>query len=246
MLLLETIFRMNSVFRIAAAALVLSTGRALPAVRITFVNGSEMQAISAVREQENIVLQIGSGTITVPAREVQQCDTVADPNPESAVATVAHPPKNTLQPRLLLAEASNSQALPLEFIESVAKVESGLRVEAVSNKGAIGLMQLMPKTAAGLGVDAAAPAENALGGAKYLRQLLLRYNGDTRLALAAYNAGPQAVDRYRGVPPYEETIQYVNRVLREYENAKREHSHSGSLKPTAAVRPQPTERARLN
>ena len=164
----------------------------------------------AVREQENLVLQIGTGTISVRATEVQQCETVPDPtNPDAAVPDVTKPLNNGLQPRVLLADASNSQALPLDFLESVAKVESGMRLEAVSKKGAIGLMQLMPKTAAGLGVDAAAPAENALGGAKYLRQLLLRYNGDTRLALAAYNAGPEAVDRYRGVPPYGETIEYV-------------------------------------
>jgi Transglycosylase SLT domain len=240
---------MKSVCRIASVALVLCVGRALPAVRVTLANGSEMQAVSVVREQENIVLQMGSGTITVPASQVQRYETVAEPNTESPATSTKQPPQNILQPRLLLMNASISQALPLEFIESVAKVESGLRLEPVSNKGAIGLMQLMPKTAAGLGVHAAAPAENALGGAKYLRQLLLRYNGDTRLALAAYNAGPDAVDRYRGVPPYAETIEYVNRVLREYEKAKTKHSlrgRSGSLKPTSAANPEGTETARLN
>jgi soluble lytic murein transglycosylase-like protein len=240
---------MKSAFRIVSVGLALCGGRALPAIRVTLANGSEMHAVSAVREQENMVLKVGSGTITVPAREVQQCETVADANPDSAVAMVAHPQSNSVQPRLLLIDASNSQALPLDFIESVAKVESGLRLEAVSKKGAIGLMQLMPKTAAGLGVHADTPAENALGGAKYLRQLLLRYKGDTRLALAAYNAGPEAVDRYRGVPPYGETIEYVRRVLREYENAKKKHTESTrspSLKSTGALRSQSAERARLD
>jgi hypothetical protein len=240
---------MKSVFRIASVGLALSAGRALPAVRVTLANGSEMQAVSAVREQENMVLQIGSGTITVPAREVQHCETLPDPSRGAGAPMVAHPANNTLQPHTLLIDASNSQALPLDFIESVAKVESGLRLEAVSKKGALGLMQLMPKTAAGLGVRAEAPAENALGGAKYLRQLLLRYNGDTRLALAAYNAGPEAVDRYRGVPPYGETVEYVRRVLREYENAKKKHSEaarSPSLKSAGAVKLQSAERARLD
>jgi soluble lytic murein transglycosylase-like protein len=82
-------------------------------------------------------------------------------------------------------------------------------------------MQLMPATAAQLGVKAQDAVENALGGAKYLRELLLRYKGDARLALAAYNAGPAAVDRYHGIPPYPETIAYVNRVLREYEKNQR-------------------------
>lgn len=239
---------MKFVCKIVSLGLLLFVGSALAAVRITLANGSELQAASAIREQENVVLQIGLGTISVPASQVQHYETVADPYRDSRADTANRPPNNIMQPRLLLINASNSQALPLAFVESVAKVESGLRLEAVSKKGAVGLMQLMPKTAAGLGVQAAAPAENALGGAKYLRQLLIRYKGDTRLALAAYNAGPEAVDRYHGVPPYSETIEYVNRVLREYESAKRKHSEagrSGSPGSTGASS-QPTERARLN
>jgi soluble lytic murein transglycosylase-like protein len=101
-------------------------------------------------------------------------------------------------------------------VRSVALIESNLRQDAVSNKGAIGLMQLMPGTAAVLGVDAHNAQDNILGGAKFLRELLLRYNGDPTLALAAYNAGPAAVQKYNGVPPYLETHKYVIRVLREY------------------------------
>jgi soluble lytic murein transglycosylase-like protein len=92
-----------------------------------------------------------------------------------------------------------------------------MRQDAVSRKGALGLMQLMPGTAAILGVDPAKASENASGGARYLRSLLERYHYDPVLTLAAYNAGPGAVTKYRGIPPYYETRTYVVRVLKEYE-----------------------------
>ncbi|HEX4749634.1 MAG TPA: lytic transglycosylase domain-containing protein, partial [Bryobacteraceae bacterium] len=103
------------------------------------------------------------------------------------------------------------------FVKAVAKVESGMRQGAISRKGAVGLMQLMPDTAANLGVNAANAGENASGGARYLRSLLERYQYDPVLTLAAYNAGPGAVTKYRGIPPYYETRTYVVRVLKEYE-----------------------------
>jgi soluble lytic murein transglycosylase-like protein len=106
-----------------------------------------------------------------------------------------------------------------EFVKSVASVESAYRVKAVSPKGAIGLMQLMPGTAKDLGVDPNVPAENAEAGARYLKQLLLKYANSSdpvRLALAAYNAGPGAVDKYGRIPPYRETQAYVEKVLRKY------------------------------
>jgi soluble lytic murein transglycosylase-like protein len=99
----------------------------------------------------------------------------------------------------------------------VMRAESGFNPAAVSPKGAIGLMQLMPATARDLGVDPTRPAENADGGARYLRDLLARYEDrpdQVLLALAAYNAGPAAVDRYHGVPPYRETHEYIIRVLK--------------------------------
>jgi soluble lytic murein transglycosylase-like protein len=116
----------------------------------------------------------------------------------------------------MLVRAAMQQGLEPEFVRSVARIESNLRQDAISNKGAIGLMQLMPGTAAILGVNAKNAEENVLGGAKFLRELLLRYNGDATLALAAYNAGPGAVQKYNGVPPYLETRKYVIRVLQEY------------------------------
>ncbi len=111
------------------------------------------------------------------------------------------------------AQAGSRQELSPQLLEAVAYVESRFRADAVSPSGARGAMQLMPATAAALGVDPSVPAENIHGGAAYLRQMLELFDGDLTLALAAYNAGPGAVRRYGGVPPFEETQRYVAAVL---------------------------------
>ncbi len=104
------------------------------------------------------------------------------------------------------------------LIKAVIANESGFNANATSKVGAQGLMQLMPETAASLGVrDAYDPAQNVAGGARYLRGLLDRFGGDKRLAIAAYNAGPGAVEKYRDVPPYAETQSYVQNVLASFD-----------------------------
>jgi soluble lytic murein transglycosylase-like protein len=116
----------------------------------------------------------------------------------------------------VIRSASREHGVPAALVKAVIAAESSFDAAAVSPKGAMGLMQLMPGTARELGVDDAFHSEqNVDGGTRYLRELYDRY-GDWMRTLAAYNAGPEAVDRYRGVPPYSETREYVKRVLSYY------------------------------
>ncbi len=117
--------------------------------------------------------------------------------------------------------ASAAYHLDPDLVNSVIHAESGFNARAVSPKGARGLMQLMPGTANQLGVsDAFDPQANVTGGSHYLRELLERYNFDLVKALAAYNAGPERVEQYRGVPPFRETHAYVARIVHEYNTKK--------------------------
>ena len=109
--------------------------------------------------------------------------------------------------------AARQYALDPSLVRAVIHAESGFNARAKSNKGALGLMQLMPATARQLGVvDALVPSHNIFGGAQYLASLLNQFKGDVSLATAAYNAGPGAVQKYAGIPPYAETQVYVKRV----------------------------------
>jgi soluble lytic murein transglycosylase-like protein len=114
-------------------------------------------------------------------------------------------------------EAASLYQLPEAFLRAIVMVESNFFPDAVSEDGAMGLMQLMPSTALNMGVlDAFDPRQNVLGGARYLRMLANRFNGDLVLTVAAYNAGEGAIKRYNGVPPFQETRLYVKRVLHHY------------------------------
>ena len=116
----------------------------------------------------------------------------------------------------IIAEAARKHKVPAAFVKSIVAAESNFDCDAISSKGAIGLMQLMPETAEEYGADPANPEQNIDAGTRYLRVLLNRYHKYRNClprAIAAYNAGPGVVDHYRGVPPYPETRGYVKRVL---------------------------------
>lgn len=122
----------------------------------------------------------------------------------------AAPPPETAQ---AIHAAAERHQVSERLVEAVAWRESRFNPSAVSPKGARGIMQLMPQTAQALGVDASDPTSNIEGGTEYLSRMLRRFGGDTVKALAAYNAGPEAVERYQGVPPYAETIAYVDSIM---------------------------------
>lgn len=184
--------------------------------RVTLRTGFTIEARGIEAWNSGLVLHTGDGQLVIERSEVERIEDLPWIAPPLANSAPIEQPASVEE---LLRRSAARQGLPREFVESVAETESALRPEAVSPKGARGVMQLMPATAAALGVNPAEPAENIDGGAKLLRDLLLRYQDhpdQVRLALAAYNAGPGAVARYSGVPPYRETNAYVERVLSRY------------------------------
>lgn len=207
--------------------LITATAGASAGEYVVLSNGFRIHADSHVNDGAVIRIQTSQGVIEI------QTSTVAAFEQEDYTPPPPEPPKPTepvskiqpqLTPREMVTQAAVQAGLPPAIVHSVAKAESGYQPNAVSPKGAIGIMQLMPATAAELNVDPHDPAQNAEAGARYLRDLLLKYENDPHQvskAVAAYNAGPGAVDKYHGIPPYRETVDYVNRVLKEYEKEKK-------------------------
>lgn len=169
-----------------------------------------------------------SDFVDIPTAEIASIEK-EDPLPEPQAQPALDIPR-------LVDLASDRHQVDADFILSVIRVESRFDPNALSPKGAQGLMQLMPQTALELGVrNPFEPGANIDGGTKYLRDLLLQYHGDVAKALAAYNAGPQRVAQYGGVPPYRETRAYVRRVINDYNRAKR----SQPRKESSGSTPQP-------
>jgi len=188
---------------------VLATGYRLHADRHEF-DGATVKLF----QKDGGFTQLDASLVTGFEQEVEVA--VAAAVPVVASPQVVEAPKH---PRELVEAAARKNGLPPNFVHSVVSAESGYKTDAVSPKGAIGLMQLMPATAQSYGVNPHDPSQNVEAGAAYLRELLIKYNGDARLALAAYNAGPGAVSKYNGVPPYAETQTYIERVLRKYKRS---------------------------
>ena len=171
------------------------------------------------------------GYVDVPTADIEGFEP-APPDPPDATA----PASKSTDLKSIVTAASNQHQVDADFIASVIHAESADNPRAVSRKGAQGLMQLMPGTAGQLGVkNSFDPADNVDGGVRYLRELLLLYNNDMIKALAAYNAGPQRVQQYKGVPPYRETRAYVARVIKDYNRKKLAERRGQSQKqPTQA------------
>jgi soluble lytic murein transglycosylase-like protein len=169
----------------------------------------------------SIKLFTTDGMIEVPASSIASFESEEYvppvPAPVAATAPPAPAPPKSTDPKALVKEAAVRNSLPPAFVASVAKAESAMKQSAVSPKGAIGVMQLMPATAKALDADPHDTEQNIDAGTRLLRELLIKYDGDVVKALAAYNAGPGAVDKYNGLPPYRETQDYVNKVIRDYQ-----------------------------
>lgn len=215
----------------AVVALMFATANARAAERVTLRNGFAMECSHHAEIDGKVRLFSGKGDdsyIEIGPEEIAGYEQAPDP-PEPVAAAdetgdAAQPVKPAMDAKLrpedlheILNKASREHNLDVDLLASLVKAESGGNARAVSRAGARGLMQLMPGTAANLGVkDSFEPAENVRGGTAYLDALLISYHDNLALALAAYNAGPGAVAKYHGIPPYAETRAYVARVIHEF------------------------------
>ena len=211
-------------------------GAACPVARavehVTLKNGFELDCVRREVIGDKVRLYLtgaasaGDSYLEVAADSVIRVETSVDipqpVTPAKASESAAIPLMPTKEEmHQMLANAGAVHNIDEDLLASVVRAESGGQVRAVSRAGAKGLMQLMPGTATEMGInDAFQPQQNVAGGTAYLDILLKRYHDNLSLALAAYNAGPAAVDKYHGIPPYRETREYVARVIREFNRRK--------------------------
>ncbi len=208
------------ILTVAALCLALSGATAHALERITLKTGFSYDC-SRHEPLENGRVRLylnETSYVDMSADQIVSVDPLPDP---PVVAKVQPAPAASTDVHELLARAGAQHNIDVELLASLVKAESGGQSHAVSRTGAQGLMQLMPGTARTLGVkDSFAPDQNINGGTAYLDMLLTRYRNDLALALAAYNAGPGAVDKYHGIPPFRETRLYVVRVMKEFARRK--------------------------
>ncbi len=212
------------------------------AEHITLSTGYELTCDHRVADGAKTRLYTDSNSfIEIQSASIASIEVLPDPPATPAALPLAQPGEVLTPAELheVLGGAGQAHDLDVDLLAAVVHAESAGRVHARSRTGAQGLMQLMPATAASLGIhDAWAPKENVGGGAAYLDSLLTRYGNDIALALAAYNAGPGAVDRYHGIPPYRETRRYVAHIIHEFNRRYTARQAAASLAlRTAAGQP---------
>ena len=202
-------------------ALLTAASAAVAGEYAVLTTGARLRADRHETENGKVRLYSGTGYVEMEASRIQTFEALEEPAPAASPAPAAEVTRPAATPLELADAAAMKYGLPPSLVRSVMSAESAGRQTAVSPKGAIGLMQLMPGTAKDLGVNPHDPVENVDGGTRYLRDLLVKYDFQLWHALAAYNAGPGAVEKYNGIPPYRETINYVNRIDRAYGKASK-------------------------
>lgn len=203
---------------------------AAPSLRAEYINlrsGQHLHVTGYELLADRYRLQLAGGFVDVAIEEVLSID------PEDSFAPLPPAPPTAAPLQEIVKAAAARYSVDADLITSVIAAESNFDPKAVSKRNACGLMQLLPETAAQFGVkNIFDPQENVDAGTHYLRDLLQRYNNDLVLALAAYNAGPEKVQQFGRVPPYQETVSYVRRVKRAYEKSKTGNAPAASLQTT--------------
>jgi soluble lytic murein transglycosylase-like protein len=239
---------------VSLAVLALTSAAAFSAQLVILQNGFVMHVDHLEARGDITRLYMDEGTknfVDVQRDQIERMEEIPEPPPAPPVAP-AMAPRRTVSLEEIVTSASNRYGIDPDIVLSLIHAESAFDPNAISPKGAQGLMQLMPQTATSMGVgnpmDAAANVE---GGTRYLRELLTLYHEDLTKALAAYNAGPARIQEYNGVPPYPETIAYINRVVRDlYQRkiarARLDDRTSGHQEKGRSVKPStPTLTSRL-